>query len=249
MDDYILSCQDLTVSFKDSEPPVLRGLTLGVRENEFLVILGPGQCGKTVFLNCLAGLQLPTEGAVYYRHNKVVGPGRERGVVFQKYALFPWQTVLGNVAWGLKSQGVSKEKRRAIALKYIQLVGLSGFENAYPQTLSGGMKQRVGLARAYATGPKVLLMDEPFGALDAQTRYAMENELLILWEKEKRTVIFVTNNIEEAVFLGDRVILMSARPGRIKIEREILIPHPRSYTDPTFLALRQEISAETDLAL
>ncbi|MDR1656193.1 MAG: ABC transporter ATP-binding protein [Deltaproteobacteria bacterium] len=228
---------------------VLDGFTLGVKENEFLVVLGPGQCGKTVLLNCLAGLQEPQAGLVSFKGAPVRGPSAERGLVFQKYALFPWQTVEENVAWGLKSKGTAKAERRRIAAKYIELVGLTGFEKAYPQALSGGMKQRVGLARAYASGPEVLLMDEPFGALDAQTRYAMEKELLTIWEKEKRTVIFVTNNIEEAIYLGDRVVLMSKRPAKLKKEWEITIPHPRSYTDPVFLALRQQISADYDLVL
>ena len=228
---------------------VLSDLSLEVVDNEFLVVLGPGQCGKTTILNCLAGLMAPGRGVVRFRGRPVDGPGKERGVVFQRYALFPWLTVLQNVAWGLKAQGVGRRAREAAARRFIDLVGLAGFEDAYPQALSGGMRQRVGLARAYAAGPEVLLMDEPFGALDAQTRYAMEKELLDIWERERRTVVLVTNNIEEAVFLGDRVVLMSARPGRVKREYPIGLPHPRNYTDPAFLSLRKEISEETDLVL
>jgi NitT/TauT family transport system ATP-binding protein/sulfonate transport system ATP-binding protein len=220
-----------------------------VRQNEFLVVLGPGQCGKTTLLYCLAGLLKPGAGRVSFKGRQVEGPGRERGVVFQRYALFPWKSVLQNVAWGLKAQGVGKRAREAEARRLIDLVGLSGFESAYPQALSGGMRQRVALARAYAAGPEVLLMDEPFGALDAQTRYAMERELLSIWRTERRAVVLVTNNIEEAVFLGDRVILLSARPGRVKLDRTVGLAHPRRYTDPAFLALRKEISERTDMVL
>jgi NitT/TauT family transport system ATP-binding protein/sulfonate transport system ATP-binding protein len=250
--DFILSAEDLRVSLSAAGRaglPVLDGLGVGVRENEFLVILGPGQCGKSVLLSCLAGLIAPQSGRVVFRGRTVAGPGPERGMVFQRYALFPWQTVEQNVAWGLKSRGVPKEERGRIAKKFIDLVGLAGGEKASPQALSGGMKQRVGLARAYASGPEVLLMDEPFGALDAQTRYAMEKELLAIWGRERRTVIFVTNNIEEALYLGHRVVLMSSRPGRVKRQWAIPMPHPRNQTDPAFLAMRKEISADYDLAL
>ena len=170
-------------------------------------------------------------------------------MVFQRYALFPWKTVENNVAYGLAVRGVPAKERLDIARKYIELVGLAGFEKSYPEQLSGGMKQRVGIARAYANDPDILLMDEPFGALDAQTRYAMEKELRSIWEKEKRTVIFVTNNIEEAIYLGDRVVVMSALPGRVKTEYAIDIPQPRNYTDAAFLRYRKLISNDTDLAL
>jgi NitT/TauT family transport system ATP-binding protein/sulfonate transport system ATP-binding protein len=249
---FALACRDLSVTFRvPGQPPlpVLDRLTLGVGENEFLVILGPGQCGKTTLLNCLSGLLVPDGGSAEFRGRPVAGPGLDRGMVFQKHALFPWLTVEENVAFGLKSKGAPRAERKAAAAKFIELVGLSGFERAYPAALSGGMKQRVGLARAYAAGSEALLMDEPFGALDAQTRYAMEKELLAIWEKEKRTVAFVTNNIEEAVFLGDRVVLLSRRPGRLLREWPIDIPRPRGYTDPAFLALRREISELYDLAL
>jgi NitT/TauT family transport system ATP-binding protein/sulfonate transport system ATP-binding protein len=224
-------------------------LTLGVKENEFLVILGPGQCGKTTLLNCFAGLLKPNSGAVEFLGEKITGPGLERGLVFQNYALFPWLTVEDNIAFGLKSRKTPKPQRKALVQKFIDLVGLKGFEKAWPETLSGGMRQRTGLARAYAAGPTVLLMDEPFGALDAQTRYAMEKELLAIWEKEKRTVVLVTNNIEEAIFLGDRVALLTQRPGRLKAEWPVDLPRPRGYTDPAFLAFRREISERYDLAL
>lgn len=228
---------------------VLDRVSLRVYENEFLVILGPGQSGKTVLLNCIAGLLDLTQGAILINGQPTTGPGPDRGMVFQRYALFPWKNVENNVAFGLAVRGVPRGERRDMAHHYIELVGLKGFEKAYPVQLSGGMKQRVGIARAYANNPDILLMDEPFGALDAQTRYAMEQELRTIWEKEKRTVCFVTNNIEEAIYLGDRVIVMSALPGRVKSEYSIDIPAPRAYTDATFLALRKQISADTDLVL
>lgn len=228
---------------------VLNKVSLKVYENEFLVILGPGQSGKTVLLNCIAGLIEPTQGEVRINGRGITGPGADRGMVFQRYALFPWKTVEHNVAFGLAVRGVPVKERLETARRYIELVGLRGFEKAYPSQLSGGMKQRVGIARAYANAPDILLMDEPFGALDAQTRYAMEQELRAIWEKEKRTVCFVTNNIEEAIYLGDRVVVMSALPGRVKTEYVIDIPAPRDYTQPNFLALRKQISADTDLVL
>lgn len=228
---------------------VLDNVTLDVYKNEFLVILGPGQSGKTVLLNCIAGLIEPTSGETRIDGKAITGPGTDRGMVFQRYALFPWKTVEHNVAFGLAVRGVPVQERLKVARHYINLVGLNGFEQAYPEQLSGGMKQRVGIARAYANDPDILLMDEPFGALDAQTRYAMEQELRSIWEKEKRTVLFVTNNIEEAIYLGDRVVVMSALPGRVKTEYSIDIPAPRAYTEPAFLALRKQVSEDTDLVL
>ena len=227
----------------------LNDVCFDVKDSEFLVILGPGYCGKTVLLNCVAGLLEPTAGSICINGVPISGPGTDRGMVFQRYALFPWKTVEHNVAFGLAVRGVSLKERLKIAHKYIELVGLTGFEKAYPAQLSGGMKQRVGIARAYANDPDILLMDEPFGALDAQTRYAMEQELRSIWEREKRTVCFVTNNIEEAIYLGDRVVVMSALPGKVKTEYSIDIPSPRQYTDPSFLSLRKQISEDTDLVL
>lgn len=228
---------------------VLDRVSLKVHANEFLVILGPGQCGKTVLLNCIAGLMPPSRGEILLDGQLITAPGPDRAMVFQRYALFPWKTVESNVAYGLAVRGVPLRERLAVAHRYIELVGLKGFEKAYPEQLSGGMKQRVGIARAYANDPDILLMDEPFGALDAQTRYAMEKELRAIWEKEKRTVIFVTNNIEEAIYLGDRVIIFSTLPGSVKTEYVIDIPQPRNYTDAAFLRYRKNISNDTDLAL
>ena len=179
----------------------------------------------------------------------VTGPSPTRGMVFQKYALMQWKTVIENVGLGLKLNGVSRSERDDKAERFIKLVGLSGFERAYPDQLSGGMKQRVGIARAYCTDPEVLLMDEPFGALDAQTRYQMEDEVLRIWEEAKRTVVFVTNNIEEAIYLGDRIVLLSKCPAHVKAVYEIDLPRPRAFTDPLFLELRHRIADNSDLAL
>ena len=180
---------------------------------------------------------------------KVEGPGPDRGVVYQRMALFPWLTVMGNVEYGLKCKGVPKEERRKKAQYYIDLVGLQGFENSYPSKLSGGMQQRVGIARAYCIEPDVLFMDEPFGHLDAQTRYLMQEELMRIWETEKRTIVFVTNNIEEAIYLADRIVVITNCPTTIKREYKIDLPRPRDYVDQAFLNLREEISAVVDKAL
>ena len=220
-------------------------VSLDVYENEFLVLLGPGQCGKTVLLNMVSGLETPTEGSVTF----VDSESTDVGFVFQKTAVFPWKTVMENVEMPLELKGVPKEERRKRAQYLIDLVGLTGFENALPKQLSGGMKQRVGIARAYCNNPQILLMDEPFGALDAQTRYQMEEEILRIWEQEKRTVIFVTNNIEEAVYLADRIVVLSSCPATVKKIYEIDMPRPRDYVDPEFLRIREEIEENTDLAL
>jgi len=245
-------CENVSKTFPmrgGGELQVLRNISFAVQENEFLVLLGPGRCGKTTLLNIIAGLEDPTEGRVLLDGQEVTGPHPDRGMVFQNIALFPWKTVLGNVEMGPRLRGEDKEERRKRALYYIKLVGLEGFENHFPHQLSGGMKQRVGIARAYCNNPEVLLMDEPFGHLDAQTRYLMEQEVLRIWQEARRTVIFVTNNIEEAVYLADRIIVLSACPATIKAEYPITIPRPRNYTDPVFLKMRQEISEKMDLAL
>lgn len=224
-------------------------ISLDVYDNEFLVVLGPGHCGKSVLLNIIGGLEAPVEGASYIDGEKYSGSDKRIGMVFQKLALMPWKTVMGNVEFGLQMAGVNKEIRRKTAQKYIDLVGLNGFEKAYPNELSGGMKQRVGIARAYTNNPEILLMDEPFGQLDAQTRYSMEEEIQRIWQQEKRTIIFVTNNIEEAVYLGDRIVLLSECPATVKKIYDIDLPRPRDTIDPKFLTIRKEISDNTDLAL
>lgn len=227
----------------------IKDVSFDVNDGEFLVILGPGRCGKTVLLNIIAGLEQQTEGKVVYNGREWKGVNPEISMVFQKLALMPFKTVMENVELGLKFRGMSKGQRREIAQHYIELVGLKGFEKSYPTQLSGGMKQRVGIARAYAADPKPLIMDEPFGQLDAQTRYQMQEEILRIWEKEKRTVIFVTNNIEEACYLGDRIILLSDCPATVKEVYPISIPRPRDMVSGEFLKLRTVISDNTDLAI
>lgn len=227
----------------------IKDVSFDVNDGEFLVILGPGRCGKTVLLNIIAGLEQQTGGTVVYNGREWKGVNPEISMVFQKLALMPFKTVMENVELGLKFRGMSKVQRREIAQHYIELVGLKGFEKSYPTQLSGGMKQRVGIARAYAADPKLLIMDEPFGQLDAQTRYQMQEEILRIWEKEKRTVIFVTNNIEEACYLGDRIILLSDCPATVKEVYPISIPRPRDMVSEEFLKLRTVISDNTDLAI
>ena len=227
----------------------IEDVSFDVRDGEFLVILGPGRCGKTVLLNIIAGLVEKTSGSVIYDGKEINGVDPEMGMVFQKTALMPFKTVMENVELGLKFSGMDKKKRREICQKYIDLVGLQGFENSYPYALSGGMKQRVGIARAYANNPKLLIMDEPFGALDAQTRYSMQNEVLRIWEQEKRTVIYVTNNIEEAIYLVTRIVLLSKCPASVKAEYTIDLPRPRDMVSDEFMNLRTKISENTDLSV
>lgn len=224
-------------------------VSFDVYEGEFLVILGPGRCGKTVLLNIIAGLLEKTSGTVTYEGKEINGVNSEVGMVFQKTALMPFKTVMENVELGLKFSGMEKKVRREICQKYIELVGLHGFEKSYPKALSGGMKQRVGIARAYANNPKVLIMDEPFGALDAQTRYLMQNEVLRIWEQEKRTVIYVTNNIEEAIYLGSRIVLLSKCPAKVKAIYEVDLSRPRDMVGKEFMQLRERISNDTDLSI
>lgn len=209
------------------EMVALNGVSLDIKENEFICVVGPSGCGKSTLLNIIAGLLEPTSGSVYVDGKKVEGPGPERGVVFQQYALFPWLTVLKNVEFGLKLKGITGEQATLEAMKYLKMVDLEQFANSYPKELSGGMKQRVAIARAYAVNPQVLLMDEPFGALDAQTRTQLQSELLETWEKEKKTCFFITHDVEEAIILAQKVIIMSARPGRIKKIVDVNIPYPR----------------------
>lgn len=228
---------------------VVGDLDITVRENEFLVLFGPGQCGKSTILNMVAGFEDTTSGEIICNGNPVKGPSPERGMVFQNTALFPWMTVMGNVEYGPKVRGIKKSERQERAQHYIDLVGLEGFEYSYPVKLSGGMQQRVGIARAYCNEPLVMLMDEPFGHLDAQTRYLMQDELTRIWQTEKRTIIFVTNNIEEAVYLADRILVLRNCPTGVKAEYEINLPRPRNYTDPEFLRLRREIDAVVDHTL
>lgn len=247
----MIECVNLKKTFETSRGsvPVVDDVTLSVRENELLVLFGPGQCGKSTMINCMAGLESVTGGTVKVDGKLVTKPGPDRGVVYQRMALFPWLTVMGNVEYGPKVRGIPKKDRRELAQHYIDLVGLTGFEDRFPNQLSGGMQQRVGIARAYCNEPKVLFMDEPFGHLDAQTRYLMQEDLMKIWEKEKRTIVFVTNNIEEAIYLADRIVVMTNCPTNIKKEYPVNLARPRDYVDPAFLSLREEISAIVDKSL
>lgn len=226
-----IECQNINHVFQKGEEEgttALQDVSLRVRDCEYLCLLGPSGCGKTTLLRIIAGLIEPTEGLVLLDGQPSMGPDADKGMVFQRDATFPWLTVEENVEYGLKLRGISKSDRRATVKKYVQLVGLSGFEKAFPKELSGGMRKRVDIARTYAYNPKVLLMDEPFGSLDLFTKTRMQAELLDLWSKERKTVVFVTHDLEEAIFLSDRVAVMSKRPGRIRKIIEIDLPRPRS---------------------
>lgn len=246
----VIQCEHISKTFSSPEGSfqVIQDISIQARQNEILVLFGPGQCGKTTLLKVIAGLECATSGSIYINGKEKTKPGPECGLVYQTTALFPWLTAMGNVEYGLKVRGMAKKERRARAQRYIDLVGLNGFETAFPLQLSGGMRQRVGIARVYCNEPDVLLMDEPFGHLDAQTRYLMQQELERIWEAEKRTIVFVTNNIEEALYLADRVLVMTNCPASIKEEFKIDLPRPRDYTDPEFLRLRQAITSIVDPA-
>src|SRR5512146_131883 len=223
----------------------LQATDLDVAENDFLTILGPSGCGKSTLLRIVAGLDRQTAGAVTLDGRRIDAPGADRGMVFQSCTLVPWLSVLDNVCFGLRERGLPRSQQLEVARGFIERVGLAGFERHYPKQLSGGMQQRTAIARALANGPRMLLMDEPFGALDHQTRELMQELLLGIWEAEKKTVLFVTHDIDEAVFRGSRVVVMSARPGRIKLDRTVPLAHPRHYsvkTTPGFAALKAELT-------
>lgn len=213
---------------RNGEVVALNGVSMDIMENEFITVVGPSGCGKSTLLNIIAGLSKPSSGAVYCDGHEVTGTGTERGVVFQQYALFPWLTVRKNIEFGLNLKGIKGKEAQEIIERYVKMVDLEDFIDHYPKELSGGMRQRVAIARAYAVNPSVLLMDEPFGALDAQTRTQLQDELLKTWETEKKTCFFITHDVEEAIILGQKVVIMSARPGRIKEIVDINIPYPRT---------------------
>jgi NitT/TauT family transport system ATP-binding protein len=217
-----------------SETQALDEVTLDVAQGEFLCLVGPSGCGKTTLLNVFAGFDRPSSGHVLLEGREIAGPGPDRGVVFQEHALFPWLTVRGNVCAGKRLVRQRAADRQRIATQYLQMVGLSGFEEHYPHQLSGGMKQRVSIARALANEPEVLLMDEPFASLDAITRATLQRELIAIWNQTRKTIVFVTHNIEEAVFLGDRIAVMSGRPGRIKRVISVGLEKPRDVNSPEF---------------
>ena len=225
----------------------LQATDLVVEENDFITILGPSGCGKSTLLRMVAGLDVPTTGSIELDGKPVTGPAADRGMVFQSYTLFPWLTVLQNVCFGLREKGMPLAEQHATAMQFIAKVGLEGFEGHFPKQLSGGMQQRTALARALANNPRILLMDEPFGALDHQTRELMQELLQGIWEAERKTVLFVTHDIDEAIFMGNRVVVMSARPGRIKCDIEVPIEHPRSYsikTTQVFMDLKARLTEE-----
>lgn len=229
---------------RNGEMVALNGVTLDIHDNEFICVVGPSGCGKSTLLNIIAGLLEPTSGEVYCDGKLVEGTGTDRGVVFQQYALFPWLTVKKNVRFALEMKGIKGKEADDLAMKYLEKVDLVKFANHYPKELSGGMKQRVAIARAYAADPEVLLMDEPFGALDAQTRTQLQSELLETWEKDRKTCFFITHDVDEAIILAQKVIVMSARPGRVKAVIDIDIPYPRDQEtkmSPRFLELKNEI--------
>ncbi len=219
-------------------------LSLDIADGEFVTVVGPSGCGKSTAMSIAAGLVAPSSGRVLVDGAPVEGPGPERGVIFQQYALFPWLTVRENVEFGLRIAKVDRAERRRIADRFIALVGLSDFADALPKTLSGGMKQRCAIARAYAVNPKILLMDEPFGALDALTRVQLQDQLLATWSQERRTVLFITHDVDEAVYLANRVVVMAARPGRLDRIIPVDLPYPRNEEvrlSPAFSALRNEV--------
>ncbi|WP_174804406.1 ABC transporter ATP-binding protein [Martelella limonii] len=222
----------------------LRDVTLDIADGEIVTVVGPSGCGKSTAMNIVAGLAGVTSGECLVNGKVVNGPGPDRGVIFQQYALFPWLTVIKNVEFGLKLQGMGREERRERALHYLDLVGLKDFAEAYPKTLSGGMKQRCAIARAYAVNPSVLLMDEPFGALDALTRVKLQDQLLDTWSKDKRTVMFITHDVDEAVYIAHRVIVLAARPGRLQEIINVDLPFPRTEEirlSPEFTEIRNNV--------
>jgi NitT/TauT family transport system ATP-binding protein len=235
-------CKQFTDISRHERIVALDGIDLEIGDDEFLTVLGPSGCGKTTLLNIVAGFDHASDGTVQLDGEAVLKPGPDRGVVFQEYALFPWLTVAQNIEFGLRERGVAKAERQARVREQILSVGLSGFERRYPQELSGGMRQRVALARVLVNDPKILLMDEPFAALDAQTRTIMQQELLRVWSAARRTAIFITHNIEEALLLGDRVVVMTARPGRIKEIVTVNLIRPRDVTSVGFNETRRRIT-------
>ena len=247
-----IQVQDLVHDYVDPyEGDVVRaieGLNLEVRPGEFVTVVGPSGCGKSTLLSIVAGLTRPTAGRVLLNGREVSGPGRDRGMVFQEFAILPWRTVDANIGHGLEIQGVPKAERAERVRSFVELVGLTGFEKKYPHELSGGMRQRVAVARTLAADPEVMLMDEPFAAVDAQTRMTLQDELLRIAEATRKTIILVTHSVDEAVFLGDRVVVISRRPGRVKETFDVPVPRTRRSwaeveQDPGFIACRAEVLA------
>ena len=224
-----------------TELKALSGISFGVEDGEFISIIGPSGCGKTTLLRIISGLEQPSTGRMLLKNNEIKNPYGQVGLIFQEYVLFPWRTVIDNVAFSLEIQKVPRKQRREKARYYLNKFGLDGFENKFPKELSGGMKQRVAIARTLINDPNLLLMDEPFGALDSQTRNAMQEFLLTIWQETKKTVLFVSHNIDETVFLSQRVLGLSQRPGTIKLELTIDLPYPRVRTSQEFNMYRKQI--------
>ena len=225
-----------------NELEILNDIDITVNEGEFLSIVGPSGCGKTTLLRMLAGLDFPTSGEITENNVPVTSPSPDRGFVFQQYSLFPWRNVLDNVSFGPEVRGVEDEEKYTMARKYIEMVGLTSFQDSYPSQLSGGMKQRVAIARAMVNDPDALLMDEPFAALDVLSRHKLQEELVRIWQEEHKTIVFVTHNVDEAVFLADRVVVLSKRPGTIIETFNIPFERIRDRTKPEFIELKKEIT-------
>ena len=227
----------------EAEVLALQDINLAIQDGEFVSLLGPSGCGKSTLLKIMAGLLNSSQGSIEIDDKKITAPGPERAVVFQDYALFPWLTVEANVEFGLEARGVPLAKRREVSAELLKVVGLQDFAKKYPHHLSGGMKQRVSIARALAVDPEILLMDEPFGALDAQTRSTMQEELLRIWKVYRKTVVFVTHSIEESIYLSDRIVIMTARPGRIKAVISVDEERPRDMTSPAMTEMQRQVRA------
>lgn len=244
LSNFIIQIQGVTKDFVSEHGALVNALlpcTLDISKSEFICIVGPSGCGKSTLLRIISGLETATQGKILYNgieHNR---PGKEIGMVFQQYSLLPWRTVADNITLGLEARGVPKAERKTVAEQYIQLIKMEDFARAYPYELSGGMQQRVAIARALANDPDVLLMDEPFGALDAHTRVIMQRELLRIWERHKKTVIFVTHSVDEAIFLADRIIVMSSHPGRISEIIRVQIDRPRNRSNPEYGILADKL--------
>ncbi len=242
----MLSIKNLNKTYhteEGDEVVALSDINLDVADKEFVCFIGPSGCGKTTLLRITAGLEKPDSGTLTVNNEPITGPGPDRGMVFQEYSLFPWRTVLKNITFSLELKKIPKSEREKIARDFLEVVGLSKFADSYPHELSGGMKQRVAIARALVNDPDVLLMDEPFGAVDAQTRNRLQHELLNIWEKKKKTVLFITHSVDEAVFLADKVVVFTARPGRVKEVIIIDLPRPRERTSFEANAVREHLLA------
>lgn len=244
IDENVITVDSLSKSYATENGNAIHALDkvgLDVRSNDFICIVGPSGCGKSTLLRIVAGLEPASEGAVYYHDTTLAGPNREIGMVFQEYSLLPWRNVLDNVGLGPEFAGRPSSERLQVARSFLRLVGMEAFERAFPHELSGGMQQRVAIARSLANNPDVLLMDEPFGALDAHTRILLQKELLRIWEKNRKTILFVTHSVDEAIYLADRIVVMSGRPGRILEIMEVQMPRPRDRSHSAYGRMASKI--------